>query len=360
LTDILKLYGGLYAFHDAPITFLHNTLHYYEHSLAERDNEKKGLIRAVLWSQLVPPYRVLSQDFVDYMGKDESDPMKWGPKPTYYTDLLSKLTECVNGKIPVELQGIDWRFNEFSNPICFLLHIIAIELMSIPMTVYNQRQLTSQEINNHKTQLGSDLIEVVLGSRSNLPEWSNTLALIFSALPSSFSMAMFNKIGDILKDKENFGDMNKVDNVQWNYKAQAVLVLAHSFFQHSKMDKMAFLPDFLQQHMDSFTTEGQVVYILKLISPFMHHMVSERSPAVQPTLRGMYQSIFNLLSDVGTSNPDLFVDFMYFCKYIFVGDEMRPVIEKHLTNLPADIASKMKFLVQGTEVLPSKNSGISS
>ena len=48
--------------------------------------------------------------------------------------------------------------------------------------------------------------------------------------------------------------------------------------------------------------------------------------------------------------------FMYFCKYIFVGDEMRPVIEQHLKGLPADIASKMKFLVQGTEVLPAKTS----
>ena len=347
LTDILTIYAGLYSFHDAPITFLHNTLHYYEQSLAQRDSERKSLIRAVL------QHRALSKEFTDYMGED-NEGMKWSPN--YYSDMLTKLTACINGTISAELQGIDWRFNEFSNPACFLLHLTAIELMALPVPAYGQRLLTTLDISQHKAKIGSELIEVVLASKASLAEWSNTLALLFSALPCSFSAAMFSKIGEVLADSSNYGDNNKVDNVQWNYKAQSVLVLAHSFFQHSKLDKMSLLPDFLQQHIPSLTTEGQVVYLLKLISPFMHHMVSERSPAVQPTLRGMYQAIFNLLSEVGTSNPDLFVDFMYFCKYIFVGDEMRPVIEQHLKGLPADIASKMKFLVQGTEVLPAKTS----
>ncbi|TFK01748.1 solute carrier family 13 member 2 [Platysternon megacephalum] len=42
--------GGLYKFHDRPVTYLYNTLHYYERHLRERTNLKRKLVHAIIGS----------------------------------------------------------------------------------------------------------------------------------------------------------------------------------------------------------------------------------------------------------------------------------------------------------------------
>lgn len=51
LESLLKSLGLLYKFHDRPITYLYNTLHYYEHKLRDRPSLKRKLVGAVILSQ---------------------------------------------------------------------------------------------------------------------------------------------------------------------------------------------------------------------------------------------------------------------------------------------------------------------
>lgn len=47
LESILGHLGGLYKFHDRPITYLYNTLHFYERKLRDRPALKKTLVRHI-------------------------------------------------------------------------------------------------------------------------------------------------------------------------------------------------------------------------------------------------------------------------------------------------------------------------
>ncbi|KAG8123844.1 putative Mediator of RNA polymerase II transcription subunit 23-like protein [Naja naja] len=50
LETLLDHLGGLYKFHDRPVTYLYNTLHYYEGHLRERTNLKRKLVHAIIGS----------------------------------------------------------------------------------------------------------------------------------------------------------------------------------------------------------------------------------------------------------------------------------------------------------------------
>ena len=48
LETLLDHIGVLYKFHDRPITYLYNTLHYYEHRIRERHSLKKKLVSSIV------------------------------------------------------------------------------------------------------------------------------------------------------------------------------------------------------------------------------------------------------------------------------------------------------------------------
>lgn len=50
LETLLDHIGVLYKFHDRPITYLYNTLHYYEHRVRDRHSLKKKLVSSIVGS----------------------------------------------------------------------------------------------------------------------------------------------------------------------------------------------------------------------------------------------------------------------------------------------------------------------
>ena len=362
LVEILRVYSRLFAYHDSPITFLHDTLFYYDVMLAtEFDFEKRVLVRSYLEHLTCKPMEFLSPQFIKYLNAGENDPQNWSPSPGYFLELVNHMNDVIRSSDMPEFSHIDWRFNEFGNAVCMMLYLRSIELMCIPLPAnkmsankMSANKMSEEYLAEHRMNIGGKLVDIALNNNTGqLPELCNTLGIILSALPVSFSKAVYRKIVDILRDGSNFYEVEgNVGGILWNNKAQNVLILVHSFFQHCKTDKIGYLPEFITQNISLFTTESHVVYILKLVSPFLCQLTtiySRISPVRNQTLCALYQVMMNLLSENTVSNPDLFVDYMYYNKYIYPGAEFKPLIEKHLPTLPADFSSKLKFLFAGAD-----------
>eukprot|EP00116_Pleurobrachia_bachei_P000688 sb/3460950/ len=328
---ILKTYSGLFAFHDTPVRYLHDTLILYDSILStpERELEKRVLIRCFLEVQPYKPLDAMTPQLVSYVTSEEG---RWEVSRTYYTELLKKMNDALKEGADI-LGHVNWRFNEFTNPACLMLYLTSIELLAMPPPPTPPQH--GDPISAHRLAIGHKLVETALTSRN--PEMYNTVSLVFSALPFSFSKAVFARIADLLADPTQF-----YSGTTWSSTAQSLLLLTHSFLQHCKNDCVDYIPEFITQNSTHLQTECQVVYVFKLFSPFLRHWDRNTNTRKQ-ILYSLYQVMFSLLSENSASNPDLFVDFMYFIKYVFVGDEFKTLLERHLPTLPTDVASKLKF-----------------
>ena len=110
LETLLDHLGGLYKFHDRPMTYLYNTLHYYEHKLRERPQLKIKLVSSIIGSlkNNRPAFWCLSQDYQEFLNNPPDD-MSWSPPSDYYTKLLTRLVDTIAGKTPPEFSSCDWR-----------------------------------------------------------------------------------------------------------------------------------------------------------------------------------------------------------------------------------------------------------
>ena len=132
LETLLDHLGGLYKFHDRPVTYLYNTLHYYERHLRERTNLKRKLVHAIIGSlkDNRPLGWCLSDTYLKCaMNAREDNP--WVPDDTYYCKLIGRLVDTMAGKSPGPFPNCDWRFNEFPNPAAHALHVTCVELMAL-------------------------------------------------------------------------------------------------------------------------------------------------------------------------------------------------------------------------------------
>lgn len=74
---------------DRPITYLFNTLHFYEKMLRDRKSLKKKLVSLVIGSLdgVRPKYWALSEQYL------QNTDMAWNPDLTYYTSLIKRLAD---------------------------------------------------------------------------------------------------------------------------------------------------------------------------------------------------------------------------------------------------------------------------
>lgn len=94
LDVLLDHLGSLYKFHDRPITYLYNTLHYYEKRLRERPHLKRRLVGTVIGSlkDVRPENWALTKQYHEYMlKKDET--VNWLPELNYYITLVRRMQD---------------------------------------------------------------------------------------------------------------------------------------------------------------------------------------------------------------------------------------------------------------------------
>lgn len=84
-----KMQNFIVIFPDRPVTYLYNTLHYYEQKLRDRPLLKRKLVSAVLGFLYVSraPGWGLSKAYLAYM---QSDRTSWIPDLDYYVQLIRR------------------------------------------------------------------------------------------------------------------------------------------------------------------------------------------------------------------------------------------------------------------------------
>lgn len=114
LESVLKTLAILYKFHDRPITYLYNTLFYYEVKLRDRASLKRLLVGSIITSlkdvreknwALTEQYQMyiknqLSPD--DTSGLSQSS-IKWNPDLSYYMGLVKRLIESEFNRFNFEI-----------------------------------------------------------------------------------------------------------------------------------------------------------------------------------------------------------------------------------------------------------------
>ena len=124
LETLLDHLGCLYKFHDRPMTYLYNTLHYYETKLRERPALRKKIVGSITDALKVvrPPGWGLSQEMTEkYLtspaGEEStsgSGSGSWKPGLDYYHRLVSRMVAALDPTSNI-FPRMDWRFKEFPN-----------------------------------------------------------------------------------------------------------------------------------------------------------------------------------------------------------------------------------------------------
>lgn len=91
----------LLIFSDRPVTYLYNTLHYYERKLRDRPLLKRRLVSAVLGSlrEIKAPGWALSEAYQKYMTRLNDDAVQWIPELDYYIRLVQRIVESKATKV---------------------------------------------------------------------------------------------------------------------------------------------------------------------------------------------------------------------------------------------------------------------
>lgn len=105
LESVLKTLGMLYKFHDRPITYLYNTLFYYELKLRDRPALKRLLVGSIVSSlkdvrdknwALTDQYQLYIKNQLapeDSPGANSQIVGKWNPDLSYFMGLVKRLIE---------------------------------------------------------------------------------------------------------------------------------------------------------------------------------------------------------------------------------------------------------------------------
>ncbi|XP_013404828.1 mediator of RNA polymerase II transcription subunit 23 [Lingula anatina] len=353
LENMLDHMGKLYKFHDRPVTYLYNTLHYYEKRLRDRPALKRRLVQSIIgaFKDIYPATWCVSEDYVSYMQRPADD-IDWVPSEEYYIKLLARIVDTIAGKTPSPFLNCDWRFNEFPNPAAHALHATCIELMALPVA---------------SATVGSALMDTVLKNAAQVPReqimsWMNAVGLILTALPDSYWMVINEKIlfavqTPILANFKpfeifNFSTSHAVfGEVQCSY----VLALCHALWHHASIGQISILPQFIKEQLKPVVhTEEQFLFICHLVGPFLQRFYAERTRCLLEFVVDLYE----ILEKVDKACEHLFhmdsiSDFLYHIKYMFVGDGVKAEVDKIIFNLRPALKLRLRFISQrGKEETP--------
>ncbi|XP_017776006.1 PREDICTED: mediator of RNA polymerase II transcription subunit 23 [Nicrophorus vespilloides] len=335
LEIILEHLGCLYKFHDRPVTYLYNTLHYYEAKLHDRPPLKRRLVGAVLGSlkdTLSEPYQV-------YLARDDV----WIPELDYYIQLVKRVVDTVSGKSPASLT--DWRFNEFPNAGAHILYTSCVELMALSAG---------------PPAVATGLLDVVLRGYTAIPlkeinQWINAVGLLLSALPSSYWTVLHDCLLETIAEMEPYVwdcspfrllDFKETHNAMLYNKFSYMLALAHSVWHHAGPGHIASIPRWVRDRLPSVVrSEAQFLMVCHLIGPFFPRL-KLLSINVMPELT---HSLYELLAQVDHAQSalnymDPICDLFYHIKYMFIGDGLKNEIEAIVRKLRPALQLRLRFI----------------
>ncbi|WAR24242.1 MED23-like protein [Mya arenaria] len=344
LESILDNVGGLYKFHDRPITYLYNTLHYYDSKLAGRAPLKRRLVNTIVLAHrdIHADHWFLTEDYQKYL-QLSADSTNWIPEQDYYIRLIGRLVETIDGKSP--FPNCDWRFNEFPNPAAHALHATCVELMALPVS--------SQAV-------GSAVLDVVLKSSTQLPRdkllgWINAVGLVLTALPETYWNVLNEKILEMIKSPMlmNMGgsffemfDFMSCQSMFVENTCSYLVAVAHSVWHHAGIGQLSVLPQFVKEKVKPCVqAEEQFLFLLYLIGPFLSRFNFERTRCLLDLTVEMYEILASIdKSCEHLHHMDIITDFLYHIKYMFVGDGVKNDVDKVIRTLRPALQLRLRFI----------------
>ncbi|CAG5128947.1 unnamed protein product, partial [Candidula unifasciata] len=349
LEIILDQIGGLYKFHDHPITYLYNTLFYYEKRLADKPNIKRKLVSAIIgaFNDIRPENWCLSDDYLQYLRRPQEESV-WAPEPEYYIKLIARLRNTILGELPPPYPSADWRFNEFPNAAAHTLHSICVELMALPVSAQT---------------VGEALIDVSLKPSSSLPpqkdmmSWYNAVGLILTALPESYWTVLNDWIlkaitSPMLEAPAPHHNPFKALNVSLSHLQHAehqcstVLELCHGVWHHAGIGQLSHLPQFVKEKLKpKIKHENQFIFLCHLVGPFLQRFHMERTRCLLELTVELYEILLNVdKASEHLFHMDAICDYLYHIKYMFVGDGVKSDAEKVICKLRPALKLRLRFM----------------
>lgn len=341
---ILDNLGGLYKFHDRPITYLYNTLHYYDKKLVGKPAVKRKLVGSVIKAHhdIHPSSWCLSEDYLRYL-QMPNDAMNWVPEQEYFIRLIGRLVETIEGNS--SFPNCDWRFNEFPNPAAHALHATCVELMALPVT---------------SPTVGAAVLDVILKSSTQIPRektmaWMNAVGLVLTALPESYWMVLNDRILDTLQSPQltNLGpafynrfDFQACQNMYSESQCSYLVALSHAIWHHAGIGQLSVLPTFIRERVTAIIrTEEQFLFLVSLVGPFLQRFNIERTRCLLDLTVELYEILANVdKSSEHLQYMDPITDFLYHIKYMFIGDGVKNEVEKVIRNLRPALQMRLRFI----------------
>ncbi|CAK8677896.1 unnamed protein product [Clavelina lepadiformis] len=329
LETCLDVIGMLYKFHDQPITYLFNTLHYYEYNLRERPSLKKKLVSTIVGAvtEKKPADWALSHDFMKYVKYSGKDPLPFTPR--------------------------DWRFNEFPNASAYALHVTCVEILALPLP---------------GDQVGQALIDVVLKmhpvvSRDDIFSWMNSVALILTALPEIFWKPLHRRLFstitcDTLKNSVpsdssypyHILSYSKQQLAYTDLPCTRLLALSHIVWYHMSIGQLSLVSQFLKEEMRPLIeTELQLLYVFHLIGPYFHRFRAERTRCLMDVASVLYDMLLNVSNCTKEiCFVDEISDFLYHVKYMHIGTALNEKVEEVVGKLQPTLKKRLQFITQAS------------
>lgn len=347
IDDLLDEFGCVYRFHDKPLTYLYNTLHYYDSQLPWALKRKLTATIVNAFSDIKPAYWFLSESFTQYIRKYSSlssnqQQEEWSPSQEYYRKLIGRLVETLQNKNT--FYHTDWRFNEFLNVKSHAVHATAIELMALPLS---------------PNVVGNAILDLVLThyvtqDRTTMSHWMNAIGLVMTSLPPSYYTVLNSKIleymrSPLLKEPAYTRDilhlLNFCDNHEWMYESQIsyLVALTHAIWHHSGTGQIFELPNFWRKEIkQAVETESQFLFVCCLIGPFLPRL--ERSRVMMDVVVELYEMLGKVDSTSEIQHLNTICDFFYHIKYMFTGDAVKNDIERCIKNFKPKLQYCLRFI----------------
>uniref|UniRef100_A0A3Q2TKP9 Mediator of RNA polymerase II transcription subunit 23 n=1 Tax=Fundulus heteroclitus TaxID=8078 RepID=A0A3Q2TKP9_FUNHE len=353
LETLLDHLGGLYKFHDRPVTYLYNTLHYYERHLRDRTNLKRKLVHAIMSSlkDNRTPGWCLSETYIKF-GMNPREDNVWIPDDTYYCKLIGRLS-------PGPFPNCDWRFNEFPNPAAHALHVTCVELMALAVP---------------GKDVGNALLNVVLKSqplvpRENITAWMNAIGLVITALPEPYWIVLHDRIVSVLSspaltsEREWAGnpfallDFTACHQSYSEMNCSYVLALTHAVWHHSSIGQLSLIPKFLSETLKPIVqTEFQLLYVYHLVGPFLQRFQQERTRCMLEIGVAFYEMLQAVdQHSQHLSYMDPICDFLYHIKYMYTGDSVKEQVEKIIMTLRPAMKLRLRFITHSSMIETSSS-----
>ncbi|XP_015604323.1 mediator of RNA polymerase II transcription subunit 23 isoform X1 [Cephus cinctus] len=348
LEILLEHLGCLYKFHDRPVTYLYNTLHYYERKLRDRPPLKRRLVSAVLGSlrEIRAPGWALSEAYQVYMARSTDDSVTWVPELDYYVRLVQRIVETMSGT--AHFPATDWRFNEFPNPAAHALYVTCVELMAVPVA---------------PNLVANSLLDVVAKGYTVVPSkeihlWINCVGLLLAALPECYWSALHDRLVETINSPglANWQYNNLTPFQMFNFnithnsllenKYSYMLALAHSIWHHAGVGQITTMPQFIKEKLQPVvSSEEQLIFACHLIGPTLARFNAERPRCVVE----LAVSLYEMLEQVDRTQSHLkymdpICDLLYHIKYMFVGDMMKTDVECIIRRLRPALQMRLRFI----------------